>query len=143
MRSEDADMPVPAVDSNRDPDKSAAPPIARHKLLGEINGLASIEVSPTGKLDIESADDFRRASARMLDSGITQFYVDLENLQYIDSTGLGSLLSLYREAKSRGGAVRIYNVTPPVESIFTVTHLDKVLEIYRTRQAALSEVEET
>ncbi len=79
----------------------------------------------------------------MLDSGVTQFYVDLKNLQYIDSTGLGSLLNLYREAKARGGAMRIYNVTPPVESIFTVTHLDKVLEIYRTRQAALSEVEET
>lgn len=123
--------------------ESNASPVTRYRVLGTMNGLASAELSPQGALDIESADAFRRMSTRILDSGITQFYVDLGNLDYMDSTGLGSLLQLYREARARGGAMRIYNLTPAIQNIFTVTHLDKVLKIDRTRQEAFSEVQET
>jgi anti-sigma B factor antagonist len=66
----------------------------------------------------------------------------LGGLSYVDSTGLGSLLQLYREAKARGGALRVYNPTSAVQDIFDVTHLNKVLEIHETRQAALVRAQE-
>ena len=114
-------------------------PVTHHTLLGTVNGLASAELRPQETLDIESADAFRQMSAHLLQLGVVQFYVDLGNLDYMDSTGLGSLLQLYREAKAKGGVLRIYNLTPPIQDIFTVTHLDKVLEIHRTREEAFSE----
>jgi anti-sigma B factor antagonist len=113
--------------------------IARHQLLGQISGLASAELNPTGELTIESADAFREMFTQLLDSGITQFFVGLGSLHYIDSTGLGSLVRLNREVKARDGTLRFYNPAPPVRDIFELTHLDKVLELAETREAAFSE----
>ncbi len=113
--------------------------IARHQLLGQMNGLASAELNPTGELTIVTADAFREMFTQLLDSGITQFFVGLGSLHYIDSTGLGSLVRLNREVKARDGALRFYNPAPPVRDIFELTHLDKVLELDETREAAFSE----
>ena len=129
----------PPIASGGDSAEPLRSSVTHHTLLGTVNELVSAELSPQGSLDIESADAFRQMSAHLLGLGIKQFYVDLGNLDYMDSTGLGSMLQLYREAKAKGGVMRIYNPTPPIQDIFTVTHLDKVLKIYRTRQEAFSE----
>ncbi len=116
--------------------------ITDHELLGIVGGKESAELRPVGALDIESAETFRQMFTRMLGEGIVQFFVDLGGLSYVDSTGLGSLLQLYREAKARGGALRVYNPTSAVQDIFDVTHLNKVLEIHSTRQAAFARAQE-
>lgn len=109
--------------------------------LGTVGGLASAELRPVGSLDIESADDFRNECAGLLDSGILGFFVDLGGVEYIDSTGLGTLMYLYREAKGRGGIVRFYGLAPAVLDVFKLTHLDKVVEIVPTREAAVARAE--
>ncbi len=113
--------------------------IAHHRELGEVGGLSSVELRPVGTLDIESADDFRQTFARILESGVTQLFVDLGEVRYIDSTGLGSLMQLYREAKSRGGKSWFYGLTPPVQEIFSLTRLDKIIELHGTREQAFAE----
>jgi anti-sigma B factor antagonist len=118
--------------------RSAASAIARHQSLGEIGGLQSAELRPAGRLDIEFADDFQETFSRMLESGVTQFFVDLREVSYVDSSGLGSLMRLHREAKSRGGRTWFYDLTPPVREIFSLTHLNKVIELYGTRQEAFT-----
>jgi anti-sigma B factor antagonist len=89
-------------------------------------------------LDIEFADDFQETFSRMLESGVTQFFVDLREVSYVDSSGLGSLMLLHRETKSRGGRTWFYDLTPPVREIFSLTHLNKVIELYGTRQEAFT-----
>ena len=106
-----------------------------------MGGLSSVELRPVGTLDIESADDFRQTFARALESGVTQLFVDLGEVSYIDSTGLGSLMQLYREAKSRGGKTWFYGMTPPVQEIFSLTRLDKIVALYGTRREAFAEAE--
>ncbi len=115
--------------------------VTHHRLLGQINGHASAELNPIGTLDIESADAFRQMFTQLLSSGVTRFFVGLGDLHYIDSTGLGSLVRLNREVKSRDGAIRFYSPTPPVRDILELTHLDKVLEIDETREAAFSDAD--
>ncbi|MEW6638443.1 MAG: STAS domain-containing protein [Actinomycetota bacterium] len=125
----------------RDPERGQGEPegrITRHRMLGEIKGRESAELAPEGTLDIESADDFRGGFIRLLEAGIERFFVDLGGVDYIDSTGLGSLMQLYREARDRGGEVRFYNVTPAVRDIFSLTHLDKVITIDESREAAFA-----
>ena len=124
--------------SDRDFADSATSASTRHRLLGTINGRESAALKPAAALDIESADAFRQVFTHMLSEGIAQFFIDLGDLDYIDSTGLGSLLQLYRETKARGGVVRLYNPTPAVQDIFTLTRLDRVLEIDKTQEAAFA-----
>ena len=111
------------------------------RMLGSVGGLASAELRPIGTLDIESADEFRQGAVDLLGSGILGFFVDLSGVEYIDSTGLGTLMYLYREVKGRGGAVRFYGLTPAVLDVFKLTHLDKVVEIAPTRDEALARAE--
>jgi anti-anti-sigma factor len=120
------------------PTSSAASGLVRCRQLGEIGGLVSVELHLTGKLDIESADDFRQDFAWLLESGVTQFFVDLSRVSYVDSSGLGSLIRLDQETKSRGGKTWFYSLTPPVSEIFSLTHLDKVIELHGTRLEAFA-----
>ena len=117
---------------------SAASGLVRCRPLGEIGGLVSAELHLTGKLDIESADDFRQEFAWILESGVTQFFVDLSRVSYVDSSGLGSLVRLDQETKSRGGKTWFYSLTPPVSEIFSLTHLDKIIELHGTRLEAFA-----
>lgn len=125
---------------DRDTGGAAGPGVTRHQGLGEIEGLPAAELNPTGTLDIESADDFRATFSGLLDSGVGRFFVDLGGVSYVDSTGLGSLMQLYRQVKDRGGTMHFYNLTPPVRDIFELTHLDKIIQIHPSRQEAFSAV---
>ncbi len=118
-----------------------APAVARHQVLGEVSGLASVELCPSGNLDIEVADDFKHTFVQMLESDIAQFFVNLGEVSYVDSSGLGSLMQLYRETKTRGGRTWFYGLTPPVQDIFSLTRLDKAIDLYETRQDAFAEAE--
>jgi anti-anti-sigma factor len=115
--------------------------VTRHELLGELGGLRTAELKPAGTLDIESADDFRDMVGDLLDGGTLRFLVDLGGVTYVDSTGLGSLMHLYRTARERGGAVHLYALTPAVQDIFSLTHLDKVVEIRASRAEVLASIE--
>ena len=135
-----AGTPGPADGPPTGPGRSVS--ITSHQLLGIVGGEDSAELTPTGALDIESAETFRQMVTHMLGEGVAQFLVDLGGLDYIDSTGLGSLLHLYREAKARGGTLRLYNPTPAVQDIFDVTHQNKLLEVHESRQAAFARAQE-
>jgi anti-anti-sigma factor len=125
-------------DSDRDSNTQSA---SRYRLLGEIAGLASVELHPAKRLDIESTDDFRNMFTRLLEFGVTQFFIDLGEVSYVDSTGISSLIQLHREGKSRGGRAWFYKPTFPVQQLFSLTCLDTVIQLYGTRQEVFTEAE--
>lgn len=101
-----------------------------------------VELAPVGAVNIETAEYFREMGEELLAQGATRFLVDLEQVERIDSTGLGVLLRLYREAKARGGGVWFYNITPAIRTIFSLTNLDKVISVDASRAAALARAQE-
>lgn len=122
---------------------AAYPAVTRHRLLGGAGGGAGgpwgAELLPSGTLDIESAEDFRRTFSRLLDGGATRFLVDLSGLEYLDSTGLGALMQLHRRVKGVGGATHLFDAPPPVGEVFGITHLDRVIRLHPSREDALEQ----
>jgi anti-sigma B factor antagonist len=55
--------------------------------------------------------------------------VDMEAVQFIDSTGLGMLVSILKEARNAGGTVRLINLTREVMRLLQITGLERVFEI--------------
>ena len=55
--------------------------------------------------------------------------IDLAEVDFIDSTGLGLLVNLLRNARDRGGSVRLLNATRPVRRILQITGLEVIFEI--------------
>jgi anti-sigma B factor antagonist len=95
-------------------------------------------ITLTGDLDIESCTAVRSALIDAID-GIGErgrVIVDLTALDFMDSTGLGLLVSAHRRAAERGGELRFVQPSTSVQRLFHVTGLDDVLAFHPSAQAA-------
>ena len=56
--------------------------------------------------------------------------LDLGDVTYLDSAGLGALVGLYASARRNGGQLKLANLTPRIEDLMRITHLAAVFEPY-------------
>ena len=80
-----------------------------------------------GDLDINSNKEFKEKVNSV--QGVKKIIVNCENLSYIDSTGLGAFISIYKHIKANGEKLVITGLKPHIKKIFLITDLDKVFEI--------------
>ena len=80
-----------------------------------------------GDLDINSNKEFKEKVNSV--KGVKKIIVNCENLSYIDSTGLGAFISIYKHIKEKGEKLVITGLKPHIKKIFLITDLDKVFEI--------------
>ena len=80
-----------------------------------------------GDLDINSNKEFKEKVNSV--QGVKKITVNCENLSYIDSTGLGAFISIYKHIKEKGDKLVITGLKPHIKKIFLITDLDKVFEI--------------
>jgi anti-sigma B factor antagonist len=90
-------------------------------------------VKPVGnRLDLEVAAEFRAALLQLIDDGQHRVVVDLGDVDFIDSSGLGALVSALKTLKmlKRDGDIRLANVRPPVVSLLEIIRLHRVFSSY-------------
>ena len=56
-------------------------------------------------------------------------FVDLENMSFMDSSGIGVILGRYREIRQRGGEVAVKNMNPQVEKVFLLSGMNQVIKM--------------
>lgn len=96
----------------------------------------------SGELDLSSAAKFRGLIDQELrKSGVPNVVVNLKNLSFIDSTGLGVLLGRHKAVKSWGGKFILTDVPPKIMSMLEMAGLMRVLETTRTEQDAIRLIE--
>lgn len=81
---------------------------------------------PEGDLDIYTSSQFKEEIIKRLDEKEADIVVDGKKLEYIDSTGLGALISILRTMKESEKKIYIDNVKPNIRKIFDITNLDKM-----------------
>ncbi|MFI3137154.1 MAG: STAS domain-containing protein, partial [Methylococcaceae bacterium] len=67
---------------------------------------------------------------QMIEQGETQIIVQLQQVRFIDSSGLGALLSGNKQVLAKSGRLILVNIQPQVLSMFELTRLNRVFEIY-------------
>lgn len=83
-----------------------------------------------GELDHFAAPQIRRMLDDVLeDESILCLRLDLENLTFMDSSGIGVLLGRLKILQSRGGSLSVMNMQPPVEKLFRLSGLHRVIAI--------------
>lgn len=92
----------------------------------------------TGRLDLTSVDAFRNAIARAINHGTPTVVVDLQHVDFIDSSGLGALVGAYRHTRDAGGDLRIVAPNTEVLELLSLMRLDRVLPPYPSTDAALN-----
>lgn len=95
-------------------------------------------LNPLGRLDITTAWNFRLKLQESISPASPHTLVNLSEVNFIDSSGLTSLVAGMRDADKIGGTFRICNVHPEAKLVFEVTMMDSVFEIYETEEEALA-----
>jgi anti-sigma B factor antagonist len=82
-----------------------------------------------GDLDIVTSDDVKRELAAVFDSGATGLSLDLSQVRFVDSSGLGTLVALHRYAEAAGARFAVRKVPSQVQRLFEITRLHDLLTV--------------
>lgn len=96
-----------------------------------------------GEIDAEHAAQLKRAIAKSREEKALHFVLDLSDVSFIDSTGLGVLISLMRHLKENHGELRLVGLQDEVRAIFEITRLFRVFDVAASVEAAVQGIQET
>ena len=91
-----------------------------------------------GRLDLASGTALKDRVKEMFDKNINSIHLNLENVEFINSSGLGALVSLMKEARIRKGRLTLSNLASYVQEIFEITQLSHIFELFTTEEEALN-----
>jgi len=98
-------------------------------------------VTPTGdRLDAAQAVAFKEALKQIVDDGANVMLLDLSNIQFLDSSGLGALVA-HLKYMGVERQFELCGLTPTVEKVFKLTRMDGIFKIYSDRAAAFLSAE--
>ena len=101
----------------------------------EKGGVTIIDVE--GQLIVGNRQELKQKVLEKLDGGERKFLIDFANTGYIDSSGLGVLVSLSKKIREQGGELRLANLNEDLKTLFELTKLDTLFHISNSRDEAL------
>ncbi|MDX2032751.1 MAG: STAS domain-containing protein [Blastocatellia bacterium] len=105
----------------------------RERNTGEV-----VILEMAGKITIgEGSVQLREAVGRLRDNNQIKIVLNLGGVTYVDSSGIGELVSCYTTTKNSGGRLKLLNLPKKIKDLLMITKLLTVFEIYEDEQAAL------
>ena len=92
-------------------------------------------------LDASCVDKFRADIGPLLEDCVSVVF-DFSELKFVDSSGIGALLSCLRLVRSRGGEIRLSGLLPNVQSLFQLVRLDRLFEVFPSSDEAVASFDE-
>lgn len=89
------------------------------------------------RLDANNSEELKAEVRRLFEEGINNLIIDLKEVLFIDSSGLGVLVSGYKTASTRHGSLKLSSLQTQVKSMFELTRLQRVFDIFMTSDDAL------
>lgn len=90
-----------------------------------------------GRLDLASGSGLKDEVKALLDKEKSLLHLNLAEVDFINSSGLGVLVSIMKEVRLRKGRLTLSNLASYVEEIFEITQLSHIFEIFKTEAEAL------
>jgi anti-sigma B factor antagonist len=106
------------------------------EMATESIGDITVVVLPGEQLDAGNAKEFKRDVAPLLEP-CRKVIFDLGELRFVDSSGLGAILSCLRQLNAKGGDLKLCAMTKPVRALFELVRMHKIFEIHPTKDEAL------
>ena len=91
-----------------------------------------------GQLIVGNRQELKSLIQESLDNGERKFLIDCSQTGYIDSSGLGALVSLTKKVREQGGELRIAALNDDLRSLFELTKLDTLFHISPSAEEALT-----
>jgi anti-sigma B factor antagonist len=99
-------------------------------------GVVILETS--GRVTLgEGSSTLRRTIRELAQNGSTQIVLDMAEVDYMDSSGLGELMASRTTVLSFGGQLKLLNVSPRVRDLLAVMRVDRIFEIFDDEKLAV------
>ena len=103
--------------------------------MSETSNIPVIEVS--GEVDLYQTNAIRDKVTELIGGNKNKAIVNMSGVSYIDSSGLGALISCRTNMKKAGGDLKLSALTDTVKSVLEITKLSQLFDIYETDQEAV------
>jgi len=108
-----------------------------HSKTREVDGVTILDIS--GKITLGAASaELRGVVSDALSKGSKKILLNLADVGYVDSAGLGELVSAYTTVKNGGGTLKLLHVTKKVSDLLVITKLVTVFETFEDEAAAVA-----
>ncbi len=101
-----------------------------------VDGIILLDID--GEIDLYNAPEIKDTIKKEMDAGHKKIIINLENVSYIDSSGIGALISSLSNLKKIGGGLKIIHVYESVRKVFELTKLTSFFEIYDSEDEAIA-----
>ena len=98
----------------------------------------TVVIGVAGQLVAGNRQELRHTVLDEIERGERRFRIDFSHASFIDSSGLGILVSLSKKIREQGGELRLANLNDDLKTLFELTKLDTLFQISDTRDRALS-----
>ena len=95
-------------------------------------------VEVDGQLVVSNRQELKQAILHEVEQGVRLVVVDFSKSPYIDSSGLGALVSLGKRLRELGGDLRLAGLNDDLRTLFDLTRLDALFPLYATRDDAFA-----
>ena len=92
----------------------------------------------TGRLDLASGAALKEQVKKQLSKQSTAIHLNLAEVEFINSSGLGALVSIMKEVRLFKGRLTLSNLATYVQEIFDITQLSHIFEIFSSEEEALA-----
>lgn len=106
----------------------------------DLIGSAVVIVLPGSSLNVGNAKAFKQEVNLILESH-KQVIFDFSELHFVDSSGLGAILSCLRHLNARGGDLKLCSMSRPVRSLFELVRMHRIFDIYNSKEEAAAAFE--
>ena len=99
----------------------------------------ALVIKHEGRLNMVAAPGLRKELHALVEQGNSRIVVDLSGTDFIDSSGLGALISGLKAARQAGGDLRLAAPTRQVTTVMELTNLNRVLRSHETADGAFDD----
>jgi len=105
--------------------------------IRQVDGVTILDLS--GRITLGEGSITLRDSVRdVLDKGSKKILLNLGQISYIDSSGIGELVSAFTSVKNAGGELKLLNLTQKVHDLLQITKLYTVFDVWDNETSAVS-----
>ena len=102
----------------------------------DVDGKTIVAVG--GEIDVYTAPKLRDKITELVAAGVYDIVIDMEGVEFLDSTGLGVLVGGLRRVRAHDGSLDLVCTREPILKIFRITGLTEVFGIYQTVDQAIA-----
>jgi anti-sigma B factor antagonist len=103
---------------------------------GEVEGIWLV-CTPEMDLDASNSDEFKKTAAPLV-QGRSRVVMDLSGIGFMDSAGLGAILSIFKKVRADGGQFRVFGLSEEVKALFELVRMQRLFEVYSDKESALA-----